>query len=262
MIRFLVSLCISVSFFLFWCPVSAQPPQNSTSYGVPILLYHRFADTSTNLMTVTTREFQEQMEIIKKEGYKVIPLKQLVDAYAAKGPFPAPGSVVIVVDDAHRSFYETGYRLFRRYDYPVTLFVYPSCISRASYAMTWEQLRQVGRNGVDVESHTYYHPNFKIEARKRPSADYEKFVDDQLKKSKRVLEEKLGKQVRYLAYPFGLYDDVVERKLVEDGYEAAFTIVRKPNTPDGDRRKLHRYLIAPRTPLREFKKILETSRTS
>lgn len=245
------------------CPAAcAQQPANGVHYGVPILLYHRFADPSTNLMTVTTREFHEQMETIKKEGYKVIPLRQLIDAYTGKGPFPAPGSVVIVVDDAHRSFYESGYRTLKRYGYPSTLFVYPSCISRASYAMTWDQLRAVDRDGVDVQSHTYYHPNFKVEARKQPPADYQKFVEDQLKKSKSTIEGKLEKQVRYLAYPFGLFDDVVERKVVETGYEAAFTIVRKPNLPDGDRKKLHRYLIEPRLGMKEFRKILETSRPS
>lgn len=247
---------------LFCGPAAAQPIAPSKQYSVPVILYHRFADTSPNEMTVTIREFEEQMEIIKKEGYTVIPLKQLVDAYTGKGAFPPPRSVVIVVDDAHRSFYETGYRIMKRHGYPVTLFVYPSCISRASYAMTWEQLREVGKNGVDIQSHTYYHPNFKVEARNRTAADYEKFVDDQLRKSKRVLEEKLEKQVRYLAYPFGLFNDAVERKLLETGHEAAFTIVRKSNGPTDVKTRLNRYLISPRTPLKEFKRILETSRAS
>ncbi|MDH4099341.1 MAG: polysaccharide deacetylase family protein [Nitrospirota bacterium] len=262
MFRLTSVLFLIVSLFSGIGPAEAQPSVPSKAYSVPVILYHRFADTSSNEMTVTVREFEEQMALIKKEGYTVIPLKQLVDAYLGKGAFPPPKSVVLVVDDAHRSFYETGHPIMKRLGYPATLFVYPSCISRASYAMTWEQLREVGKNGVDIQSHTYYHPNFKVEARKQSPADYEKFVNDQLRKSKRVLEEKIGKQISYLAYPFGLFDDVVERKLLENGYEAGFSIVRKSNGPADVKTRLNRYLIVPRTSLKEFKRILETSRAS
>jgi hypothetical protein len=51
--------------------------------------------------------------------------------------------------------------------FPVTLFVYPSCISRASYAMTWKQLKELAATPFfSVQSHTFWHPNFKQESKR------------------------------------------------------------------------------------------------
>jgi Polysaccharide deacetylase len=51
----------------------------------------------------------------------------------------------------------------------VTLFVYPSAVSNAAYALTWEQLRELQATGlVDIQSHTYWHPNFREEKRRLP----------------------------------------------------------------------------------------------
>lgn len=45
------------------------------------------------------------------------------------------------------------------HEVPVTLFVYPSAISNATYAMTWEQLDTLHRTGLfDIGSPTYWHP--------------------------------------------------------------------------------------------------------
>ena len=51
--------------------------------------------------------------------------------------------------------------LIERERIPVTLFSYPSAISNASYAMTWEQLAALKATGLfSIESHSYWHPNF------------------------------------------------------------------------------------------------------
>lgn len=54
--------------------------------------------------------------------------------------------------------------VLRRCGLPMMLFIYPSAISNASYAMTWDQLREMARSGlVDVQSYSYWHPDFKRE---------------------------------------------------------------------------------------------------
>ena len=57
--------------------------------------------------------------------------------------------------------------LARKYNVPVTVFIYPSAISNAKYAMTWDQLRELKRSGLfDFQGHTYWHPNFKRDRKK------------------------------------------------------------------------------------------------
>jgi hypothetical protein len=69
--------------------------------------------------------------------------------------------VAITVDDGHRSVYTDLYPRIVRLRQPVTLFIYPSAISNAPYALTWAKLSEMARSGlVDEQSHTYWHPNF------------------------------------------------------------------------------------------------------
>jgi peptidoglycan/xylan/chitin deacetylase (PgdA/CDA1 family) len=70
----------------------------------------------------------------------VIPLRELTDYYLGKRQAPQPHSVVITVDDGHISVYRDVFPLVRKCRIPVTLFIYPSAISNAPYAMTWVQL--------------------------------------------------------------------------------------------------------------------------
>ena len=78
------------------------PAAVAPDVSVPILLYHRFGATVADGMTIKTAVFAEQMKYLHDNGYKVIPLQQLVLWYQGKGPAPAPKSVVIVEDDAHK----------------------------------------------------------------------------------------------------------------------------------------------------------------
>ena len=211
---------------------------------VPILLYHRFGPVVSDSMTVTTAVFRSQLGYIREKGFTVIPLRQLVDYYQRKGPPPPPGSVVIVADDAHKSVYTDMLPLVKKYHIPVTLFIYPSAISNASYAMTWEELREVKKTGLfDLQGHTYWHPNFKKEKRRLPGAEYEKFVDMQLRRSKDRLGKELGVAIDMLAWPFGIYDDELIRHASGAGYTAGFTIERRPAGSGDNVMKIPRYLM-------------------
>ncbi len=79
--------------------------------------------------------------------------------------------------------------------------------------MTWEQIKELMQTGLfDIQSHTYWHPNFKQEKKRRSAAAYDKFVHDQLVDSKKTLEDKLGIKVTLLAWPFGIYNDYLEKQ--------------------------------------------------
>jgi peptidoglycan/xylan/chitin deacetylase (PgdA/CDA1 family) len=228
------------------------------SFRVPILLYHRLGPTVVDGMTMTTAVFEAQMKYLHDNGYKVIPLRQLVDHYRGKGPAPAPKSVVIVEDDAHKSVYSYMLPVVRKYGYPVTVFCYPSAISNAKYAMTWDQLRELRKSGLfDIQSHTYWHPNFKRDRRKLAPAAFEKLVTTQLQKSKSKLEKELGGKVDMLAWPFGIYDDYLLKKAAEAGYLATFTIERRHCGPTDSVMKLPRYLLVNADSGKAFIQLLE-----
>jgi hypothetical protein len=195
-------------------------------------------------MTVTTALFESQLKYLKENKYEVIPLRELVDYYLGKRQAPQPHSVVITVDDGHISVYREMVPLVRKYRIPVTLFIYPSAISNASYAMTWAQLREIKEAGFfDFQSHTFWHPNFKKDKRRLTPAEYENFVAMQLRKSKEKLEKELNVRVDMLGWPFGIYDDDLIYKAKLAGYVATFTMERHPASNRDNVMALPRYLM-------------------
>lgn len=207
---------------------------SSHATQIPILCYHNLNPTVPGSMSLTPKKFESQIQWLKDNGFQVISLKDAVEYLEGKRDTIPAKPVVITADDGWESVYIYMYPIIKKYQIPVTLFIYPGTISDGKHAMTWAQLNELQNTGLfDIQSHTYWHPNFK-QARKRMSpSDYEKFVDNELIKSKSVLEEKLNKKINYLAWPFGIYDKFLEAKAADAGYEMAFTIdARKANKTD------------------------------
>lgn len=229
--------------------------------SVPILLYHRFGPTVADSMTITTPILTEHLDYLQKNGFTVIPLRRVINYLNKSDLRPLPKRpVVIVADDAHTSVYTTLYPLAKKYNVPVTLFTYPSAISNASYAMTWEELREVDKSGLfDIQSHTFWHPNFKREKKRLSKQEYDKFVDIQLSKAKRKLEKEIGKTVDILAWPFGIYDEDLIRKANAAGYTALLTIEARP-VKNGERlAALPRFLLSNQDRGGRFAKIVESA---
>jgi peptidoglycan/xylan/chitin deacetylase (PgdA/CDA1 family) len=242
----LIALVLAI--FLAWLPSSKGELKNTNQHlqtvRVPILLYHRFGPVASDSMTVRTSTFEAHLKHLTSNGYKVIPLRELVDYYLGTKPPPQRHSVAIAVDDGHKSVYTDMYPLVKKYRTPATLFIYPSAISNASYAMTWGQLRETKETGLfDFQCHTYWHPNFKIEKRRLKPAEYENFVEMQLKKSREKLEKELDVTVNMLAWPFGIYDDDLIQRAAKMGYVATFTMERHPASHLDNVMALPRYLM-------------------
>ena len=251
---FLIISCIRLSCALAGLKENDESP-GSTS--VPILVYHRFGPVAADRMTVSTSQFEFHVRYLIETNYNVIPLRQLVDYHLGKKKSLPCRSIAITVDDGHKSVYADLFPLVKKYKIPVTLFLYPSAISNASYAMTWDQLREIKAYGLfDFQGHTYWHPNFRLEREKLSPPDYDNFVEMQLKKSKEKLEKKLRIQVNMLSWPFGIYDKDLICKATEAGYISAFTIERFHTKTSDPVMALPRYLITDADKGKAFEKIL------
>jgi peptidoglycan/xylan/chitin deacetylase (PgdA/CDA1 family) len=251
-------ICAAVGVLVLSVTLHAWPAERAGDAGTPILVYHHFGPTVADRMTVRTSVLQQQVEHLRQHGYTVVPLRALVAYLRGEGAAPPSQSVVITVDDDHRSVYTDMLPLLQRYRLPITLFIYPSAVSRAVYAMTWEQLLELAATGlVDIESHTYWHPNFAQEKKRLSRRDYERLVDDQLRKSRSTLEARLGTRVDMLAWPFGIYDDDLIGRAARAGYIAAVTLDRRHATPSDSVMALPRYLVTDEETGPRFQALLE-----
>lgn len=223
----------------------------------PILVYHRFGPSVADNMTVRTAAFAAQLEYLHHNGYAVVPLRRLVERSRGGRERLPERSVAISVDDGHRSVYTEMLPLVRRYRIPVTLFIYPSAISNASYALTWAQLEELRDSGLfDIQSHTYWHPNFKQERRRLAPAAYRDFVRMQLVKPRQVLARRLGGAADLLAWPFGIVDDELIAAAAEAGYVAGFTLERRHPRAADRPLALPRYLMTDAVGAQAFPSLL------
>ena len=244
MLRRALRFCVAVALL---APLTAGGRAAESPTGVPILVYHRFGPVAADGMTVTTPVFEAQLAWLREHGYRFLSLRAVVDAMCGKGkerPLPAK-SVAITADDGHASVYSEMFPVVQRHQVPVTLFIYPSAISNASYALTWEQLSEMLRaGGIDVQSHTFWHPNFRTEKARLSASQYGTFVDSQLVRSKERIAARLGIQPPdMLAWPFGIHDPELEQAARRTGYTAAFTLERRHARPGTDCLALPRYLM-------------------
>jgi peptidoglycan/xylan/chitin deacetylase (PgdA/CDA1 family) len=197
-------------------PVTAL---NAGTQDVAVLMYHDITPKPSVYFDVTPADFRGHLAQLRKAGAHIIPLADLYDHLRTGKALP-PRAVVLTFDDGYLGQYEHAYPILKEHGYPATFFVHTGAVGVTTSRphISWEQLLELDKGGlVSVESHTITHPD-----------DLRKCDDQQLVKelteSKTVLEEKLGRKMRFLAYPVGNADGRVARVAREAGYELAFTM--------------------------------------
>jgi len=215
------------------------------------------APTEQLRYTATRENFNAQLDYLSANGYHVIPLAELVAFLKGTRDSLPPRAVVITVDDGWLCSYTEITPALAKRKWPFTLFVYPRIVGRGTHAVSWKQVTEMARSGVDIESHTFSHPFLTMKNNHNVTAEtYPQFLQHELVESKQTIEEHTGKGVRFLCYPFGDYDTTVAEAASKAGYEAALTTERGVITRSTPLLQLKRYLIHNDTTLDEFKTFL------
>jgi len=231
---------------------------NERYQTVPVLAYHQFAEKSTNSMTVSREAFAAQMQLLKVKGYRVISLQQLVDFLDFRGQLPEK-SVVITIDDGWRSAYDIAFPILRKYGYPATLFVYTQLISGGGKTLSWDQVREMSAQGLDVQCHTISHRNLALPQGQESADQYFTTIAREIAESARTIEQQLGKRPTILAYPYGDTNGLAITLLKSQGYRAALTVTRESNPFFAAPFRLGRSMIYGDFDLARFEKNLVTT---
>jgi peptidoglycan/xylan/chitin deacetylase (PgdA/CDA1 family) len=167
-----------------------------------IFLYHRFDDFRHPYTNTSTKVLIRQFEYLKKNGYKVVDSKILLQK--AKNGENVDKLVAFHIDDSFKSFYKNGFTIFKKYNYPFTLFVYvEGTDKRWGDFMDWDMVREVAKYG-DIQFHSYSHPHL-------TKLSNIEIIDD-TQKGLNILRAKAYKVDSY-AYPYGEYNDRVKNIL-------------------------------------------------
>lgn len=225
---------------------------------VPVLTYHRFStDGTANRMTVPAPNFEAQMKFLKDNDYRVIPLDLFADFLEFKTQLP-DRAVVITADDGWMSFYQIAYPVLKKYGYPSTLFVYSDFPESDPLALTWAQIREMAKSGVDIECHSKSHRNLRMQSGEDFRA-YLAELEQELKVVQDELKRKAGVTCHYLAYPYGGRNPLVVALTQKYGFRVAFTVTRGSNSFFAQDFLVRRSMIYGEYGLKEFERNLNVS---
>lgn len=192
-----------------------QVPQSPVPQ-VPILYYHSVMREDGNELRMPPDQFEAQMAYLKEQGYQSITLNQLYQAFYKGGSLPHK-PVVITFDDGYVDNYTNAFPILKKYKYTATVFMVSSYIGGKGF-LSWPQLKELAASGWEIEGHTITHPYL--------SKVDEETLGHELKNSKEILEEGLGKPVNFFAHPYGDYNGIVTQAIKDNGYLMAFTTKR------------------------------------
>lgn len=186
-------------------------------WTVPILAYHRVGESQgDHVPTISPDNFERQLQFIAHRRYQVWDLVALAEQVQRGTPLPHK-SAAITFDDGYEETCTVAAPVLRRFGFRATVFVTPTEVGSPGF-MTWNQLREVSRNGMTIGSHTLHHTYL-------PTVSLH-VVEHELAESKRLLETQLGKPVEFLSYPIGGFTKEIQAVAQRCGYRAACTTNR------------------------------------
>lgn len=206
---------------------------------VPVLAYHAL-DRRRSVVSTPPEIFAWQMRWLYESGFRVIRLRDLVRFLRDGDALPAR-AVAITFDDGFESVYTVAFPILARYGFPATVFLVPGyredgwpgqppSVPRARL-LTWSQVREMDRHGIEFGAHTVSHP--RLDRLGREEAEHE------ILGSKTIIEESLGHAVKLFAYPYGRYTEAA-KATVRDAFSGGCATRLGPATPRSDRFALER----------------------
>ncbi|HRZ40052.1 MAG TPA: polysaccharide deacetylase family protein [Candidatus Omnitrophota bacterium] len=205
-------------------------------YVVPILMYHYLGEGAGSLY-VSAENFDRQMAYLKDRHYRVIPLEELADGIEQGRAFERK-TVVITFDDGTEDNYTLGLPIFKKYGYPVTIFIQTQNMDGVyenKHLLSWPQVREMVLGGVSFGSHTRRHAYL-------PHLSEEQ-LRDEIIGSKKDLDEQLGPAARFLCYPVGGFTEQAKRIAQEAGFRGALTTNRGMQRSNKDLFELKRIKV-------------------
>ena len=147
--RFILSIFLLL--FILW-PFTSIADENHCV----LLLYHRFSDEGPQSTSTSPAVFEKHLEYLYENGYKVLPLEEVIKSLKMQGILPKK-CVSLTADDGFLSLYTNAYPLLVKYQMPMSVFVSTESIDKKyTLMLSWQQLQEMS-DLVDVYNHSVKH---------------------------------------------------------------------------------------------------------
>ena len=177
----------------------------SSDKGIISLMYHRFNESKYPSTNIQINIFKEDIKIIKKLEYEFYNPAE----FAKNFSIPKKNKkILITIDDAFSSFYESAWPFLKENRIPFILFVSTEAVGKFGY-MSWSQLKEIEKEDFAyIGNHSHTH-DYLVDLSK------EEFLKD-IENSKKIFISKLGYNPIFFSYPFGEYSNEITKHISEN----------------------------------------------
>lgn len=187
-----------------------------------ILAYHRINPWYENdPLSVSPLNFEKQIKYLINKGFKNVSIDEYEESRK---------DFVITFDDGFYDILFFGFPVFKNLNLKVIIFVVVDFIStervwerykdyERDRFLKWEEVIYMAEEGIEFGSHTLTHPHLTEISEEK--AKEEIFI------SKKIIEDKIGKEVKFFCYPYGEFNEKIIEMVKMAGYKGAVVTPKK-----------------------------------
>ena len=185
---------------------AAQPSNSETSFATIALMYHAIGDGGADAQdphySVSSARFDAHLDTIAVLTGGAISARDWLERPRR--------AVILTFDDGHVSNHRLALPALRKRAMSADFFVNPGRVGESGLA-TWNDLREMAAQGMSIQSHGWNHRYFTELAPDELRED--------LIRSRRLIEDKIGQPVTLLAPPGGRMSSDLPTIALECGYQ-------------------------------------------
>lgn len=239
-------------------------PTTTLKNDFRVLCYHDVRDNlrqsfekSPESTAISTRDLVEQFDWLRRNGYSVISLEQVMQARNGGKVLPDK-AVLLTFDDGYRSTYTHVFPLLKTYGYPALVGLVQQFLeadakgnvlydekptSRDSF-LSWNEIREMAKSGlVEFASHTAFSHKGVLanpQGNKQPAlvthiydpntnsyeseAAYEQRLFGDFNSMANLMEQEIGMRPRAVIWPYGAFNDAAVKAAQRAGHSVAFDL--------------------------------------
>ena len=216
---------------------------------VPVLVYHSLTAEATDRyrgFAIDPGRFREQMDAIAEAGYRTSTVAELLASRDAAAPGLGQRTVVLTFDDGFREVHGVVLPILAERHLRATAYLVSAYIGGTSRwlaadgegdrpLMSWTEIRELAAEGVEIGAHGHRHLALDLLAFEA--------AEDEIVRSRRVLEDGLGQAVTSFAYPYGYHTGRIKQAVLAAGYTNACGVKQAMSHPADDHLALSRIIV-------------------
>ncbi len=207
-----------------------------------VVAYHAVSSSWRSPLAITERALSAQLAWFRRHGYVGLTLAES-ERRRERGDLP-DRSAVVTFDDGFRSVLRAK-PILDAHGFPATVFAVTGFVEGGQplswpglehvridaaderRSLTWDELRDLSREGWEIGSHTMSHPVLVDVS--------DDVLAAELTRSRKQISSQLG-SCETVSYPYGLADGRVARAARDAGYSAGVTLTRAHDADEQLRR--------------------------